>query len=88
VFVGGPFWYPWGYGYPYAYPYPAYAAPVVEQPPPVYTQQAPPAQFWYYCQNPPGYYPYVGECAGGWLQVAPQPTPAPQAPPSQGPPPR
>ena len=29
---------------------------------------------WYYCQNPPSYYPYVGTCAGEWLQVAPQPT--------------
>ena len=42
VFVGGPFWYPWGYGYPYAYPYPAYSPPaVVQSSPPVYVEQAP-----------------------------------------------
>jgi hypothetical protein len=83
VFVGGPFWYPWGYGYgyPYSYPYPVYSQPVVEQAPAVYTQQTLPPQYWYYCQNPPGYYPYVRECTAGWLQVAPQPISAPQAPP-------
>ena len=29
--------------------------------------------YWHYCRNPEGYYPYVKQCAGGWLQVAPQP---------------
>ena len=79
VFIGGPFWYPG----PYAYPYPVYAppfsAPVVVEPPspPVYIEPRSPA-YWYYCQDPPGYYPYVGTCGGEWLQVAPQPsTPAP-----------
>ncbi len=32
--------------------------------------------YWHYCRNPDGYYPYVKQCPGGWLQVAPQP-PAP-----------
>ncbi len=83
VYVGAPFWYPYGYAYPYAYPYAfpyaAYPPPVVveESAPPLYTQDAPQAQYWYYCQNPPGYYPYVNQCPAGWLQVVPQPTPPP-----------
>jgi hypothetical protein len=48
------------------------------QPPPVYVQPGtPPDQsgYWYYCQNPQGYYPSVTECPGGWIAVLPQPTP-------------
>jgi hypothetical protein len=48
-----------------AYPYPAY--PNTGYP------GAPTAPyFWYYCQSPPGYYPYVEQCATPW-----QPVPAP-----------
>jgi hypothetical protein len=83
VFVGvGPLWYPWHpwYGYPYPYPYPyAYPAPpvVIERPEPqVYVQSQPaqpPAQnYWYYCEDPKGYYPYVSQCPRGWMQVVPQ----------------
>ena len=81
VYIGGPFWYPG----PYAYPYPVYAPPVYAPPvyaPPVVEEPLPPAYveprsaaYWYYCQDPPGYYPYVASCAGGWQQVAPQPSP-------------
>ena len=39
--------------------------------PPVYTQ-SPQSQYWYYCQNPAGYYPSVPQCPTQWLQVAPQ----------------
>lgn len=46
--------------YWYTYPSPAYAQP----------------QYWAYCQNPEGYYPYVQECFGGWVPVVPAP-PAP-----------
>src|SRR5574337_430131 len=61
VFIGAPFVYP--YYYPYAYPYPVYSSPaVVEASPPVYAQ--PQQQYWYYCQNPQGYYPYVSQCPG------------------------
>ena len=69
-FGGGPFF--WG-GYPYWYGYPYYAPPVVvQQAPQVYVQPADPAQqYWYYCQNPPGYYPSVGECPSGWVRVVP-----------------
>ena len=61
-----PFWAP--YAYPYAYP------PTVVQPPPqVYLQPPPSRPSWYYCDNPPGYYPYVQQCPGGWRPVAPTP---------------
>lgn len=72
------------YPYPY-YPYYAYPPAVVTAPssPPVYIQQgggqpAPQGQgnFWYYCSNPQGYYPYIQECPGGWQPVPPQPPPS------------
>ncbi|UOA08129.1 hypothetical protein [Methylobacter sp. S3L5C] len=74
--------------YPY-YPnrYPYYPPTVITIPvtPPVYIQQPPPppqqqqypAGYWYYCNNPEGYYPYVKECPLGWQQVNPIP-PAPR----------
>lgn len=77
-----------GYGYPSYYYPPWYAYPpavVVPTTPPVYIerQEAQPAQsaqpdqpqsnFWYYCRNPDGYYPYVKSCPGGWLPVPPRP---------------
>jgi len=68
-----------GYWGPPYYPYYPYAAPpVAVQPAPVYEQPAPapPAvAYWYYCQNPPGYYPYIQQCPAGWLQVIPPATP-------------
>lgn len=71
-FVGDPFW--WG-AWPYYSP-----PPVVVQPSPTtYVQQAPAAPtYWYYCQSPQGYYPYVTQCPGGWLTVVP-----PVQPPAQ-----
>jgi hypothetical protein len=82
----GPGWgypyygYPYPYTYPYPYGYPANSPPVMgESSPQTYIQQEAPAQqYWYYCQNPQGYYPYVRECPGGWQQVAPQPPPPPR----------
>jgi Spy/CpxP family protein refolding chaperone len=73
---------PWGWGPPgpyYGYPYdgsPSYLAPpvLVQAAPPVDIQQeapAPQAYLWYYCQNPPGYYPYVKDCPAGWMTVVP-----------------
>lgn len=52
------------------YPYPTYVPPaiVVQQPPPV-PQGLPPAQSWYYCANPQGYYPYVASCSVPWQAV-------------------
>jgi hypothetical protein len=31
--------------------------------------------YWYYCQNPQGYYPYIKSCPGGWMTVIPNVTP-------------
>lgn len=33
------------------------------------------ASWWYYCVDAKAYYPYVNQCPGGWLRVAPQPAP-------------
>jgi hypothetical protein len=79
VFVGPRLWWgsPWWWGPVYPY----YVAPpvVVQQEPPVYLQQpeSQPQQpnYWYYCQNPQGYYPYVQQCPGGWMTVVPPTTP-------------
>lgn len=69
IFLGAP-WYPYGY---YASP------PVVVQPPPVYTEpeqsQQTQQNYWYYCQKPQGYYPYVQRCPGGWMKVVPESAP-------------
>jgi hypothetical protein len=64
-----PFWAP----APYVYP-PVVVAPpprvYVAPPPPVYVEP-PPSSYWYYCDNPPGYYPHVPQCPGGWRAVVP-----------------
>ena len=81
VWIGpgwGPGW--WGPPYPY-YSYPYYPAPPViiqQQAPDVYMQQAPQSEepsYWYYCQDPKGYYPYVKQCPNGWMKVVPSPPP-------------
>lgn len=80
-FYFGTPWYPRNF-YPYYYPY--YTPQVVPVPvpvdPPVYiergdpqSEQQLPSGYWYYCNDPEGYYPYVKECPGGWLQVSPTP---------------
>jgi hypothetical protein len=51
------------------YPYPdPYAPPMIAGvgPPPPLPPQAP---AYYYCDNPPGYYPYVPACPSGWRPV-------------------
>ncbi len=73
----------------YYYPYPYYP-PVMAVPsqPPVYIeqgnepqsapQQAPAAKedyYWYHCDKPEGYYPYIKECPSGWQKVSPTPPP-------------
>jgi hypothetical protein len=69
--VAGGVWY--FYAQP-TYPYPTYVPPavIVQQPPPIPTG-LPPAQFWYYCDNPAGYFPYVAACNGPWRQVTATP---------------
>jgi hypothetical protein len=82
VWIGGG-WYPgyWGPAYPryysyypYYYPYAYAPGAVAEQP-----QLSAPAQdqdsYWYYCENPQGYYPYVKSCPGGWMKVVPETEP-------------
>ncbi len=51
--------YGWDYSYPYADTdgYPDYG----------YQPYA--AQYWYYCSDPAGYYPYVTQCNTGWQPV-------------------
>lgn len=66
VVVGLPL-FPFGY-----YPRP----PVVVRQPQVFVQ---PTQentdYWYYCENPKGYYPYVKNCPYGWMKVVPNTNP-------------
>lgn len=70
--------YPPYYAYPPYYGYP----PIVREPvaPPVYIERedrrdedAAAQGYWYYCDSPEGYYPYVRECPGGWERVPPRP---------------
>jgi hypothetical protein len=78
-FVGArfyPYYYPY-YGPYYAYPsypydYDYVAPPVVLAPPATAVTPPPAAEYWYYCQNPSGYYPTVAQCPDGWIQVAPR----------------
>ena len=80
-YYGPGVWGPYGYADPFFRPYYTYPPSVITVPsrPPVYIQQQEPkpaeskTSYWYYCQTPQGYYPYVKKCPGGWLQVAPQP---------------
>ena len=77
-----------GYGYPYAYTYGGYTgyfgavdggAYVQQDSAPTYVEQAQPApaanNFWYYCTDPAGYYPYVKNCSKTWMQVVPHTNP-------------
>jgi hypothetical protein len=60
----------------YYYPTPVYPYPNPYQPPLVAVPSAPPTtQFWYYCRNPAGYYPYVPRCATNWRRVPASPPP-------------
>lgn len=91
----GPGWGP-GWVAPYGYGYPYYTSPpvVIQQQPQEYVHQpaAQPEeqQYWYYCSEAKGYYPYVKKCPSGWMKVVPTPTqtptpvPAPPAGPEGG----
>ena len=68
VFVVPGFW--WAPGW-WAPGYPPYAAPPANGQP-----ETQPQSYWYYCQNPQGYYPYVQQCPEGWQTVVPAPPPA------------
>lgn len=59
----------------YAYPVPIYPYPSPWEPPPTgylpppAAPLPPPTPYWYHCESPKGYYPYVPSCPGGWKQV-------------------
>src|SRR5260221_2467595 len=69
-----------GIGVPLFPPYYAYPPPPVVYAPPPMVYAAPPVvvsqptQYWYYCDNPQGYYPYVASCPTQWRPVTPQPS--------------
>ncbi|MGE5320747.1 MAG: hypothetical protein ACM3KD_11245 [Hyphomicrobiaceae bacterium] len=66
---GGHFWF--FFPGPNPYPDPYYAMP-----PPLYEAPLDPG-YWYYCDDPPGYYPDVAECRRPWHAVVPGDTPPP-----------
>ena len=79
LYFGLPLWPRYYDPYPY-YPYYPPAVVPVPSSPPVYIERSPPAVnqplpsgYWYYCDNPQGYYPYVTDCPMGWRQVDPVP---------------
>ena len=85
VFIGGsfwvgppPFWGPAPWGPAYVYGGPAYYGPppVFAQPPGRYIQRGQEeTDYWYYCDHPQGYYPYIKSCPGGWMKVVPETVP-------------
>lgn len=81
VFIGGPLWIP----PPYYYPAPVYYPPPVyveRTAPPVYIEQSPATDnYWYYCQESKGYYPYVQSCPSNWMRVVPNGPNGAQPPP-------
>lgn len=68
--------------------YPSTVAPVFGAPagPPVFVQRNEPSRpavapapaqnrnYWHYCRDPKGYYPYVKQCTHEWIKVPPQPS--------------
>jgi hypothetical protein len=61
----------------YFYPEPIYPYPEPYLPPDVVVPDAGTVQYWYYCDDPSGYYPYVRECAAAWEPVPTVPPPPP-----------
>lgn len=62
-------WHPYGY----------YAPPpvIIQQQPPVYVQpEQQEESYWYYCPDSQGYYPYIRDCASGWMKVVPDAVPS------------
>jgi hypothetical protein len=67
----GWWWWTGGGWYFYAapvYPYPDYVSETVYDEP---SEDS--GDYWYYCRNPRGYYPYVQTCRGQWEPVPAQP---------------
>ncbi len=54
------------------YPYPdPYVPPMIVVP-------APPIRYWYWCDRPAGYYPYISQCELPWRPIPATPPPPPQ----------
>ncbi len=73
------FWYPWYY-HPY-YPYYGYGGStvIVQQPVQYVSRDEGNAEnYWYYCHNPRGYYPYISQCNAKWVKVRPFPADVPR----------
>jgi len=51
------------------YPYPAYVGPGYYYD--YYNYYPTPSYYWYYCEDPPGYFPDVQACNGPWEPVPP-----------------
>jgi hypothetical protein len=51
------------------YPYPLYVGPDYYYD--YYSYYPAPAYYWYYCEDPPGYYPAVQDCNVPWQPVPP-----------------
>jgi len=62
---------PWRYPY-YLYPTPSYAPPAVVAAPAPQLYQPSQQQYWYWCEDSQGYYPYIQSCPSNWKQVIPQ----------------
>lgn len=65
---------------PAYYPDPIYVnPPMASVPPPpqggsqVSALGMPGSEWWYFCKDPNGYYPYVRECQTGWEKLSPTP---------------
>jgi hypothetical protein len=50
---------------------------VIHEPPPPPRFQPQTTQYWYWCDNPRGYSPYITSCPSGWHQVPAQAAPPP-----------
>jgi hypothetical protein len=74
--IVGPGWEPWWGPYPYDNPYDYTAPVIVQSAPAVIVEPDQDQDYWYFCSDPSGYYPYVRRCPGGWMRVVPSPTPA------------
>jgi hypothetical protein len=86
VYVAPPVYYalPPPVVYPYYVPAPVPRAPAtygysnnpnVSSAAPLSVGQKRRPSYWYYCQNPQGYYPYVKSCPAGWMKVVQNLTP-------------
>lgn len=67
------FWRPWYYPPYYGRPYYESPTVIVQQPIQYVNKYDNTSNYWYYCQSPKGYYPYVTQCDASWIKVHPFP---------------